>query len=814
MKELHLELFYQKHNWIALLLLFLLVQGTAQKVIVTDMNNVPLHGVIIYSDDNRFAATTDSNGTFIFPDSTGSMDLNFYLFGYKTLKINSSYIVKNGGLVKLEPVYGSLDEVIIIGRNEQYLYDIISETDIISQKEIHLTDSKTTVDALMMSGNVFIQKTQFGGGSPVLRGFEANRVLLVLDGIRMNNAIYRNGHLQNSITVDNFALKRMEIIFGPGSLTYGSDAIGGVIHFKTKDPVFNNKSVDYKLRYSSAAGEKTGFIGLNYGLKNFANLFIYSRSSFNDLISGNNRPEKYPDFGKRNFYVATIDGVDTIVKNENFNKQTGTAYSQYNFLNKSIYKFNDLSTLTLNLQYSTSSDVPRYDFLTEKKGDFFKYAEWYYGPQTRFLGSVRLDFSNLNFMYDNAVLIASTQKIHEDRIYRKYKNRWKNFNLESLWVSSFSGDFKKYIKQNKNHELVYGVDFQYNNLNSSAKRIDVNTGETKDDILTRYPSGLAINYRTGGYLQYIFGEKDYPYQFSLGYRLEHNNIDIRYNKTALVNWPDEYIEGVSNKNTSHAFSSGIKYRFENDLRISTNLSTAFRNPNIDDLAKIRVKKGEMLVPNLNLKTENSYNAEFSLGKDTYFDEDYFKFNATAYYTILNNAIVRKEFTLPDGSGIYIDGQDTLKVVANQNVEKEEVYGFSFGIKAKNKNLSISSNLVYTKGNIIDTDNKKTPAPHIPPFFGNVKLSYLQDKFSIGFVSLFNGEKPIELYGGSVDNPENATVDGTYAWTVYNFYFEYKWEKYLNIHFAVENIFDTHYRTFSSGVSGPGRNFIIGLSGKI
>ncbi len=814
MKELHLELFCRKHNWIIIVLLFISIKTTAQKITVTDLNNRPLQEVLVYSDDNTFTTGTDKYGTFILPDSIRSVYLNFYLFGYKKLRINSYDILKNNNLVKLEPVSHSLDEVIIMGRNEQYLDDIISETDIISQKEIQVTNSKTTADALMMSGNVFVQKTQFGGGSPVLRGFEANRVLLDLDGVRMNNAIYRNGHLQNSITVDNFALKRIEVVFGPGSLTYGSDAIGGVVHFKTKDPVFNTKKVDYKLRYSSAAAEKTAFLGINYGLKKFANLFIYSNSSFHDLISGNNRPEKYPDFGKRNYYVTTIEGIDTIVKNENYNKQTGTGYSQYNFLNKSKYKFNDNTALTLNLQYSNSSDVPRYDFLTERSGNLFKYAEWYYGPQKRFLGSARLDLSNRNFMYDNAVLIAAIQKINEDRIYRKYRNKWKNFNLERLWVSSFSADFKKYIRQNKNHELVYGLDFQYNDLNSSAKRVDVNTGETGNDILTRYPSGLALNYRAGGYLQYIFGEKDYPYQFSFGYRLEHNDIKIKYEKSGLVDWPENYIDGVDNKNTSYAFSSGIKYKFDNDLKISTNLSTAFRNPNIDDLVKIRVKKGEMLVPNLNLKTENSYNAEFSIGKEIYFDNDYFKFKTTAYYTILNNAIIRKEFTLLDGSDIYIDGKDTLQVMANQNVEKEEVFGFSLGIKAKYNRFKLSSNLVYTHGNIIEEDNSRSPAPHIPPLFGNVKLSYTRDKYNINFITLFNGRKPIELYGGSVDNPENATIDGTYAWTTYNIYFEYKWKEFLKINLAVENILDTHYRTFSSGISGAGRNFIIGFSGNI
>ncbi|NJN34367.1 MAG: TonB-dependent receptor plug domain-containing protein [Saprospiraceae bacterium] len=72
-----------------------------------------------------------------------------------------------------------------------------------------------------------------------MRGFEASRVLLVVDGVRMNNLIYRSGHLQNAITVDQNMLDRVEVLFGTASTVYGSDALGGVVHFFTKKPLLN-----------------------------------------------------------------------------------------------------------------------------------------------------------------------------------------------------------------------------------------------------------------------------------------------------------------------------------------------------------------------------------------------------------------------------------------------------------------------------------------------------------------------------------------------------------------------------------------------
>ena len=813
MKEPLSESFYLQLRFVFYLLVLMPIISEAQRITIIDKNHSPIEGVSVYKENSDFIGISDYKGKINLPDFKTNTNFTFLLTGYKTKIITQEEIIKNDYIIILEREHLKLDKVIIIGRNQQYREDIISETDIINQKEIQVTNSISTADALAMSGNIFVQKSQFGGGSPVLRGFEANRVLLVLDGVRMNNAIYRNGHLQNSITVDNFSLKRIEVIFGPGSLTYGSDAIGGVIHFKTKDPVFNTNFSQYKFRYSSAAKEKTGYISVNMGLSKFASTLILSSSSFSDLRAGDNRPAKYPDFGKREYFTAFVNGKDTIVKNENYNIQKGTGFSQLNMLSKSIYQFNNYTKLTANIQYSTSSNIPRYDFLTEMKGNQFKYSEWYYGPQTRLLGALRLDLSRKNKLYDNAVLIAALQKINEDRISRKFGSKWKKSNKEELFVFSLSIDLKKYLS-NKNHEFVYGLDFQNNNLNSSGSRQNIFTGERKNDILTRYPSDLAQNYRMGSYLQYVFGEKDYPFQISLGSRIETNHIFLKYKNDSIFNWDKSYYNGVKNNNTSFAFSIGGKYRLPRKWKISGNVSTAFRNPNIDDLGKIRIKKGEILVPNLDLKTEKSNNIELSVKKEYKLKNLYVDVSTTGFYTILNGAIIRDRYSLPDGNDIYIDGNDTLLVMANQNIEQQRVFGFSIGLNSKIKQFTITANMVYTKGDILEADKSTKPAAHIPPLFGNVKLGYKKGNFSAKYIFIFNAAKPINLYGGPVDNPENATIDGTYAWSTHNVYLQYKLSQAFDLSLAFENILDIHYRTFSSGVSSPGRNIIVSVSGKI
>jgi hemoglobin/transferrin/lactoferrin receptor protein len=185
----------------------------------------------------------------------------------------------------------------------------------IVQRVVALTDKvliqqqANTADILTASGQVFVQKSQAGGGSPVVRGFEASRVLLMVDGIRMNSAIFRAGHLQNIITVDNMILDRVEINYGPSSTMYGSDALGGVVNLFTKQPQLYksnlvSKNTPWKIngnlvyRYGNGQNEQRQHIDVNIANDKWAYLTSFTNTSFGDMRQGNKRLAAYPDFGK------------------------------------------------------------------------------------------------------------------------------------------------------------------------------------------------------------------------------------------------------------------------------------------------------------------------------------------------------------------------------------------------------------------------------------------------------------------------------------------------------------------------------------
>jgi hemoglobin/transferrin/lactoferrin receptor protein len=164
-----------------------------------------------------------------------------------------------------------LEEVVVVSsRFKQKKKDIAQQVQIINADRLQQLNAPSTADVLQQTAGIMVQKSQLGGGSPIIRGFEASRVLLVVDGIRLNNAIYRSGHLQNVITIDHNSLDRMEVGYGPSSVAYGSDALGGVVHFFTKQPLLNEISASAFTRYSSAANERTGGFSVNFGKQNWA----------------------------------------------------------------------------------------------------------------------------------------------------------------------------------------------------------------------------------------------------------------------------------------------------------------------------------------------------------------------------------------------------------------------------------------------------------------------------------------------------------------------------------------------------------------
>jgi hemoglobin/transferrin/lactoferrin receptor protein len=701
-----------------------------------------------------------------------------------------------------------LDEILIYANKfAERKKNIVQKIDLVTATRIAQINAQNMGDLLANTGNVFVQKSQQGGSSPVLRGFEASRVLLVVDGIRMNNAIYRAGHLQNVITVDQNMLERVEVLYGPASTLFGSDALGGVVHFRTKLPQLSTTGSarvtgSAFTRYSTANSEKTVHADANIGWKKWAWLQSYNYSDFGDTKMGSHYPRKYPDFGRRSEYVTMIGGVDTIVRNEDDRIQRFSGYRQWDITQKILFRQTAKISHLLNLQYSNSTDVPRYDRLQDKRNGRLRYAQWYYGPQTRKLAAYELNMESVG-PFNNIKSIISYQRINESRHQREYRvyDRLDN-RREELDVWAFTIDGRKIWR---NHELTTGIDGQLNAVRSTASRKNIATG-TETRLDTRYPNGKNNMNNFGVYAQHLLKLNDGKIIINDGLRLQTTTLRSTIEDNSFFNFP---FTEIKQDNIAATGNLGVAFMPTDKFRLSAGLASGFRSPNVDDAARIfesNTASRQLIIPNPDIAPEYTYNVDVGIsqkiGKGV-------RIEATAFYTWFRNAIALAPFALNGKDSVAYNGT-LVRVFANQNVNRAYVYGFNGSIAALlGSGLEVASTINYTFGRLSPLKNAEVPLDHIPPLFGRTGISYKNSLLHIEGYALYNGWKKIRDYNPSgEDNAQYATADGTPSWLTLNLKSSFSISKAFSLQVGVENILDRNYRQFASGFSAPGRNFIL------
>ncbi len=730
-----------------------------------------------------------------------------------------------------------LDEVVISSSNyAEKRKNIAQKIEIISSKVIAQINAQNTGDLLMNTGKVFVQKSQQGGSSPILRGFEASRVLLIIDGVRMNNAIYRSGHLQNVITTDQNSLARVEVMYGPSSTTYGSDALGGIIHLITKSPML---AVEKKrlfigtafTRYSTVNNDKTVHADMSIGGKKIAWFQAYNFSDFGDVKMGKNYAKSYPDFGRRVSYIDQINGVDSIVKNLDDRVQKFSGFKQWDITQKILFKPTEKVAHLLNFQLSNSTNVPRYDRLQDTKnfggaiGTALRFAEWYYGPQKRYLGAYEFAKQKAGFFSEIKVNI-NFQFIEESRQTREYR-QYDQFDsqVEKVKVFGTTLSGRKIIGR---HELVIGADIQLNDVKSTATRTNLTNGIISK-LNTRYPDGKN-NMNSGGvYAQHIFKFKNEKLVLNDGIRFQTTTLKSNVSDNSFFQLPDT---AVVQKSYAVTGNIGLIFSPQKSTTVRTALSSGFRVPNIDDLSKVfesSTAARQVVMPNADLQPEYTYNLDISLNQKI---GKRISVEITGFYSIFRNAIIKAPFKLNGEDSLVYNGVQS-QILASQNVSKANLYGFNVGLNATVvKNIMIASTLGFTNGRyktdalkqsaiyekqtngtylLVNRNVSSRPLDHIPPVIGRTSLVYQNKKYNAELYVLYNGWKRLDEFNADgEDNAQYATADGIPAWATANIKASVNIKSYLQLQIGLENIFDKNYRSFASGFSAPGRNYIIAL----
>jgi hemoglobin/transferrin/lactoferrin receptor protein len=690
----------------------------------------------------------------------------------------------------------------------------IQKVEVISAATIAQTNASTTADLLEKTGKLFVQKSQLGGGSPVIRGFEANRVLLMIDGIRLNNAIYRGGHLQNVISIDQSMLQSVEILHGPASTLYGSDAIGGAINFITKKVKYANtgstqlSNISAYTRYASAAAEGTIHTDFTIADKTSGSLTSITVSRFGNLRTGANRNIAWQANGLRKWKVESINGVDTKVNNADVQNQVNSAYSQMDILQKFAFKHGKHGQHFVNLQYSNSSDVPRYDRLSEEKNGIPIYAEWYYGPQKRFLAAYKFELRNLNHFITDANAAINYQKIDEVRVNRKFGSINRTTNTEQVGVLGFDVNVRH---KGEINELIIGADGQHNNVQSHgiSKNIIDNTNSIAN---SRYPGRGSEFQNYSLYAQDNLSLQENTIVLNSGLRF--TDVDLRgsFANDQPIVFP---FNNIGQHNRALTGNLGLQFFPDDYFKISVGYSSGFRAPNLDDAGKVFESSNQyaLVVPNNNLAPEIAHSVDVNI---EYNENNDYKLGANAFFTRLQNAMVIDNFSLNGQDSALFNGTKLL-VVALTNEAYANVSGVTaFASFLLWQKITMAANVAYTYGryypsNTFGNGNGIVPMDHIAPVYGRISATYQESKWHASLWSIFNGAKSVSQYNplrASEDNLKYAPSTGTPAWATINVGGAYALSTHFQLQASVENIFDTYYRTFSSGISGAGRNLVL------
>ena len=642
---------------------------------------------------------------------------------------------------KEDSSYVNLDSAIVTSRSIKILDTknplVISS---ITNQQIIEKGARTTPEALMGVSGVFIQKTNHGGGSAFIRGLTGNQTLIVLDGIRLNNAIYRYGPNQYLNTIDMFTVDKIDVLKGIGSVEYGSDAMGGVIHVKTKENTsqeLNKISLNNTSKFISSDMEKTNRTAIQYATNKWDFIGGISLKKYGDLVGG-----------------------------ENIGKQTPTGYNEINYDLKTRIKISTQSELIYSSQNTIQKNVPIYHKIALEN---FKTNQIDY--QVRYLNYLKYKYVSNKRWISEIIINASTQRTIEQR--SNQKNNSSIFRNEADTVKNIGLTAEIVSKPNKNWTMNSGFDYYKDAIFSEAIETssDINTQVIKRGL---YPNGSI--YKNSS----LFNIHNLNFnKLNIVAGLRYNFLHIQMNELTLGNIAINPAALVSNY--------GFNYQLNQHGFLFGSITTGYRAPNIDDLGSLGIVDFRYEIPSYDLRPEKSLNTEIGYK----YRSNKIDFSIAAFKMKLKDIIAR----------VLVDGQviNGYNVYNKKNIESSYINGAEVNYTyLLSKYLTWYTNATYSYGQNV---TKNEPMRRIPPLFGQNKISFVKKNKTLAISHQFAGKQDRLAQGDKDDNRIGKL--GTPGWNIFNIDAGWQ-VKNLSLNTSLINISNVQYKTHGSGVYGVGR----------
>jgi hemoglobin/transferrin/lactoferrin receptor protein len=658
-------------------------------------------------------------------------------------------------------------KVISASRHEQKIIDAPRSVSVITAKEIRERNYRTTAEALSELAGVHLQETNYGGGAVILRGLIGNQILIMVDGVRMNNAIYRLGPNQYLNAIDINQIERIEVVRGAGSVLYGSDALGGLVNIITKSKVQKSDDTDALIRaftrYASADNGGMGRVELGKQLGSFNVYGGASIKKFNDLTGGANT------------------GVQKL-----------TGYSEWDADIKISYAPAENHTLVVGYQHVNQNDVPRSDVVVS--GVDLKRV---WNPELRDLLFLEYNFDNVTSFIDNLTTKLSYQTQSED-VFRIQSSSatTESENLDK--VKSIGTLIQLSTSVGDRHRFTYGADLMFDNVTSTRTDRNMTSG-----VLTPKTGTYADGSEYSTFALFVQDEIQLTEQLYAQLGLRYNSVTI---KADLQNSATGAF-GINSKSSALVGSGSLMYHVSEGMNLILGVAQGFRAPNIDDATILGNTGSSFEVPNPNLNPEQlmSYELGMKVSKKD------LSGSLFVYLSDIRDLITRVPGLYLGKSFLDLNNNGTKEsnersVLQRNNIGKARIYGIEWDGKYQvSDEFDVHANATWTQGEDVTAN---APLTRIPPIEGTFGAKWRVDgKCWIEYYNLFATKQDRLSASDKIDT--RIPVGGTPGYMTFNLRGGYDFDAYGRVTLGLENLTNQSYRYHASGIDSPGMNFVLG-----
>ncbi|MEL7296699.1 MAG: TonB-dependent receptor [Pseudomonadota bacterium] len=664
------------------------------------------------------------------------------------------WVIGTGASNAAEKDDSAIDEIVVsVSRRATASSDISAVHTVVDQSQVEL--SQIAIDALDDAPGVYLQQTTPGQGAVILRGLRGSSILHLVDGMRLNNAIFRDAPTQYAALVPVSAIERVEVIRGTPTSLYGSDAVGGAVQFVTRLPTFTEAEPAMKGHVVAGLNSAERLRSLRATVD--AGHQALAGSVSVEHLSTDNRQVGQGDTVSNSDYSATAARAVL------------------------VYTPDDQQQTLLDVHYANQPLTPRSDELTAGFGQTEPAsAEFFFEPDRRVFvhAAHRRDDAALGLDWNASVI---WQRVDDDRRTRDFgsdrRRRERN-------RSDLAGVMVTAGRNFSTGDWLVGGEYYHDTISSARTDTDIVDG-TSSAVTPRFPDGATLD--QAAVFWHANMQPGERHAFQGGIRLSRVVTDLP--STAL---------SPSAKVSTTDWSGDIGWQWDIDSRWQAiaNLGAGFRAPNIFDLGTLGARPGNRFnVPNTSLASERVVHGDVGFR----FRQSDWQMEAVIFALDYRDRIASRST-----GETTVDGRD---IVQSGNAATSDLRGAELNLTGYfGERTRIDANVLYTRGTQ-SIDGITEPADRIPPLSARLAASFtLRPAFDLR-VEWQTADRQNRLSDRDIADPRIDPA-GTPGWSVVNAMIDWRGNDATNITLGIDNLFDRRFRQHGSGIDAVGRNFSV------